>query len=72
MNRQQRFHAVSVLLAALLLPAAFSAGAAAQDAYGTVRLRVESDGALLAGAEERTARYTVLTHDDGFSGSGAQ
>jgi outer membrane receptor for ferrienterochelin and colicins len=65
MNRQQRFHAVTDLLAALLLPAAFPTGAAAQDADGTVRLRVESHGAPVPGAEVRTAGSTVLTDADG-------
>jgi outer membrane receptor for ferrienterochelin and colicins len=66
MNAQQRFHAAtSVLLTALLLLFALPAAATAQDSSGTVRLRVESDGAPVTGAEVRTTRTLLLTDDDG-------
>jgi outer membrane receptor for ferrienterochelin and colicins len=55
----------AVPLTALVLLPLMSGNAGAQEPVGTVRLRVESHGAPVSGAEVRTARTTVLLDDEG-------
>jgi outer membrane receptor for ferrienterochelin and colicins len=61
----QRTSAAKRLLSVVVLLLTAPGAAVAQDGAGTVRLRVESEGAPVAGAEVRSARSRVLTDDSG-------
>jgi outer membrane receptor for ferrienterochelin and colicins len=66
MTLQPWFRAASaVLLASMVLLTGLATTAFAQESIGTVRLRVESHGTPLSGAEVRAGRTGVLTDAEG-------